>query len=416
MKSRKNISKEAIVLLIAVGMALSTFVATGSSLDTSVNITFGLMRAGNTLIVDTFNDRIIEVDSSGTTVWSFSTGLSDPMDVERLSNGNTLISDTWNNRVIEVDHSGTIIWSISSGLLVTFDAERLTNGNTLITDNNHHRVIEVDSSGTTIWQKTGLQNPTDAERLSNGNTLITDCLNNRIIEVDSSSSIVWSYSIGLNHPTDAERLSNGNTLIAGNNNNNVIEVDSSGSIVWSYSSGLDHPHDAERLSNSNTLISDAYNNRIIEVDSSGTTVWSYSSGLDTPFDAERLVNQPPNAPTITGETNGKAGTEYEYTFNAVDPDGDNAKYHIDWDDGDSDTTDFSPSGTDVKVKHTWSNEGTYTIKAKAEDTNGLVGPEGSLSVTMPRNRAINRPFQWFLQQHPNLFPILQRLLQRLGLQ
>jgi len=31
------------------------------------------------------------------------------------------------------------------------------------------------------------------------------------------------------------------------------------------------------------------------------------------------VNLPPDAPTITGEINGKKGTEYEYTFNAVDP-------------------------------------------------------------------------------------------------
>ena len=42
-----------------------------------------------------------------------------------------------------------------------------------------------------------------------------------------------------------------------------------------------------------------------------------------------------------------------------------------------------------------------------------------LTVTMPRNKAIsiNILFQWFLQQHPNLFPLLQLLLQRLlGLQ
>ncbi|MCK5635984.1 MAG: PKD domain-containing protein, partial [Thermoplasmatales archaeon] len=107
---------------------------------------------------------------------------------------------------------------------------------------------------------------------------------------------------------------------------------------------------------------------------------------------------------------------YEYTFNAVDPDGDNVKYHIDWDDGDSEETGFNPSGTNVKVKHTWSEEGTYTIKVRAKDTNDLIGLWGTLTVTMPRNRATQRPFLSFLQQHLNLFPILQMLLQRLGLQ
>jgi hypothetical protein len=130
------------------------------------------------------------------------------------------------------------------------------------------------------------------------------------------------------------------------------------------------------------------------------------------FYVQSELNQPPSAPIIDGETNGKNGIEYEYTFNAVDPDDDNVRYHIDWDDSNSETTDFFSSGTDVKVKHTWDNEGTYTITAYAEDEFGLAGPEGTLTVTMPRNRAINTPFQWFLQQYPNMFPILRLLLLR----
>jgi uncharacterized protein YxeA len=119
------------------------------------------------------------------------------------------------------------------------------------------------------------------------------------------------------------------------------------------------------------------------------------------------VNQPPGAPTITGPTSGKVGKEIEFTFNAVDPDGDNVKYHIDWDDGDSDETGLYPSGEDVKVKHTWDSDGTYTIRAYAEDEFGLVGPEGTLTVTMPRNRATsNVLFYRLLEQ----FPLLQKLL------
>lgn len=125
-------------------------------------------------------------------------------------------------------------------------------------------------------------------------------------------------------------------------------------------------------------------------------------------------NEPgtPYQPTITGEKNGIIETEYEYTFNAEDPDGDNVRYHIDWGDGNSETTDFFSSGTDVKVKHIWDKPGTYAIKAKAEDTNGKIGPEGILSVSMPRNRAINRSFLNFLENYPNLFLILQKILHR----
>jgi len=133
--------------------------------------------------------------------------------------------------------------------------------------------------------------------------------------------------------------------------------------------------------------------------------------------SDLLDSEPPGAPIITGETNGKKGTEYEYVFNAVDPDDDDVKYYIDWDDGNTEWTGFNASGTDVKLKHTWSDEGTYTIKAKAKDTVGFIGPEATFTVSITKNKAITSPFLNFLQNHPNLFPILQKLLlQRLGLQ
>ena len=132
-----------------------------------------------------------------------------------------------------------------------------------------------------------------------------------------------------------------------------------------------------------------------------------------------LVNAPPSAPTISGETNGKVGTNYNYTFTSTDPDGDQVSYHIDWGDGDTtDWTAFQASGPPgYSEGHAWDEQDEYTIIAKAKDENGLVGPEATLIVTMPRNKPyINTPFQWFLQHLPNLFPILKTLLQRLGLQ
>ncbi len=138
----------------------------------------------------------------------------------------------------------------------------------------------------------------------------------------------------------------------------------------------------------------------------------FSGGLDV------IPGNPPNEPTITGETNGKKGTEYEYTFNSVDPDGDDVYYWIEWGDGQIEKW-IGPyaSGDDVKVKHTWNEEGTYTIKARAKDTNGLWGEWETLEVTMPRNKSINKPFNfnfpllsWLFERFPNAFPILRYLL------
>jgi len=85
-------------------------------------------------------------------VWSFGKMgmLRWPRDADRLENGNTLIADSRNNRVLEVDSGGRVVWSFK-GLAFPFEADRLENGNTLIADNNHKRVIEVNPGGEIVW-------------------------------------------------------------------------------------------------------------------------------------------------------------------------------------------------------------------------------------------------------------------------
>jgi len=121
------------------------------------------------------------------------------------------------------------------------------------------------------------------------------------------------------------------------------------------------------------------------------------------------TNEPPDIPSISGKTNGKAGKEYEYTFYTVDPDADDIKYFIDWGDNEQESTAFNTSGTDVKVKHTWDNEGTYNITAKAQDTNGFYSLKGKFEVTIPRNKAlfnIQPILLWLIKQ----FSMLRRVL------
>lgn len=122
------------------------------------------------------------------------------------------------------------------------------------------------------------------------------------------------------------------------------------------------------------------------------------------------IGDPPGAPDIDGPLNGKAGTAYDYTFNAVDPDGDDVRYHINWGDLSSETTGFLPSGVDEIRSHTWAEEGTYTITCYAEDETGLVGPSSTLVVTMPRARSVPTILQRLFEIFPNAFPILKILL------
>jgi len=111
---------------------------------------------------------------------------------------------------------------------------------------------------------------------------------------------------------------------------------------------------------------------------------------------------------IDGETNGKVGVEYDYTFVTTDPDGNDVYYHVNWGDGTLPIV-YGPyvSGENATVTHTWHWRGTYTIEAFAEDIYGANSDWGYLEVTMPMNQQSSN--LWLLQWLKR-FPLLERLL------
>jgi len=128
-----------------------------------------------------------------------------------------------------------------------------------------------------------------------------------------------------------------------------------------------------------------------------------------------VSNFPPNKPNIDGSAHGRAGEEYEFTFSAEDLEGDNVYYYIEWGDGDIEEW-IGPynSGEEVTLKHTWNKKRIYTITAKAKDVFGAEGPEATLEVTMPKNKAFNFNYpllNWLLER----LPILQKILDVLRL-
>ena len=96
-------------------------------------------------------------------------------------------------------------------------------------------------------------------------------------------------------------------------------------------------------------------------------------------------NNPPGIPEIDGLVNGGAGIDYEYSFLSIDIDEDELSYSIDWGDGIEEMIGVFPSGTKAYATHNWSNEGTFTIKAKAEDSHGDQSDWGTLDINIPRS-------------------------------
>jgi hypothetical protein len=319
-------------LAIAAGLAVSSGPAPAGAND-------GFNRPGDVLIADQFNNRVVEVDSSGNIVWHFGNGPHDfsansiigVNDAQRVGSL-TLMAGTGtppgtipectdsngcpDNRVILVDRHGHIVWQYGqfqvagSGpneLNTPVQATYLPNDHVLITDQANERVIEVTKNHKIVWQygMTGvsgdgvnqLRNPNSAQLLANGHILIADENNDRVIEVTREHTIVWQYPAVpnpalLSGAAFASRLPNGHTLITDSNNSRVIEVDSTGTVVWSYvtnaqlgSNPNPLPTRAIRLKDGHTLISDQFNHRVIEVDHAGSIVRQLGtlnvSGYDT---------------------------------------------------------------------------------------------------------------------------------------
>jgi len=121
------------------------------------------------------------------------------------------------------------------------------------------------------------------------------------------------------------------------------------------------------------------------------------------------LDEPPDKPTIIGESSGKVGTEYKYTFVSTDPEEDNITYCIDWGDNTSEVS-IGPyiSGVEASAIHTWSEKGDYTIKVKAKDTLGAESDWQTLTVSMPKSKAVG--ISLFLQRFFQRFSFFEKIL------
>ncbi|HWR64304.1 MAG TPA: M28 family peptidase [Candidatus Thermoplasmatota archaeon] len=85
-----------------------------------------------------------------------------------------------------------------------------------------------------------------------------------------------------------------------------------------------------------------------------------------------LLSNPPATPVLTGPNSGVIDEMYTYHAVTTEPDGENVYYYFDWGDG-TNSGWIGPfnSGQEGAAQKSWNSEGTYTVKAKAKDINGV---------------------------------------------
>jgi hypothetical protein len=87
-----------------------------------------LERWNHLLVADSKNDRVVELNATtGEVVWQYGgkSLLHWPRDADRLPNGNTLITDTFNNRIVEINPAGEVVWRYE-GVRMPYSADRMT--------------------------------------------------------------------------------------------------------------------------------------------------------------------------------------------------------------------------------------------------------------------------------------------------
>ena len=100
-----------------------------------------------------------------------------------------------------------------------------------------------------------------------------------------------------------------------------------------------------------------------------------------------IGNYPPEDPDLTGPISVEPDVTYLYHFKTTDPNGDNVYYFLDW--GDNTNSGWIgpyPSGEERWATHSWSQEGTYTVKVKAKDTNDAESDWTILDVAISLNQ------------------------------
>jgi Mala s 1-like protein len=186
---------------------------------------FQRLADGLTMVAESGNGRIVEVDSQGKAVKEVRLVIEHPDPhrdtrlARKLANGHYLVCHEGDGAVREYDDVGKVVWSYVLDLAgrprspghgpeghgtEVFGALRLANGNTLIACGNGNRVIEVTPQGKTVWSIEQEELPgiklawvTTLQVLPSGNIIVGNTHagpdNPQLFEVTRDKKVVWTF-------------------------------------------------------------------------------------------------------------------------------------------------------------------------------------------------------------------------------
>ena len=212
------------VLVLLAGSLCHTLCAQATTTNSSVLPTnFATDNSGNVYYADTASSAVYKMAPSGVTTIvpccaQISASLSNPRSVAVAQSGDLFISDTGNNRIVQINSQGTSS-IFQTGNLTLNNPSGIAidgTGNIYVADAGDNRVIRVDPSGQASIINTGeygLSNPLGVSTDQSGSLYISDTGNNRILRINSSNS-PYVFASGIEAPTTVTMDTSGAAYIA----------------------------------------------------------------------------------------------------------------------------------------------------------------------------------------------------------
>jgi outer membrane protein assembly factor BamB len=330
--------------------------------------------------------------------------------------------------------TGDEIWSFYKGYGVCFSPS-LSNNKVyipFIKDNYKPKICCLDAdTGTEIWNMTFADGEIGHVAIYEGKVYVSH-IGGVLFCIDSETGgILWENYTGGTHGAPA--IANGKVYASANGircfdsntgeefwhyqgswsycspsvaYNKIYYVSSDGKIlcldadtgveVWSYiiGSSYEHAFPSPAVADGKVYVGIWSNGKLFCLDAySGEFIWDYltaspewffnspavvdgrlyiGGGLTNKIYCFEDPSRPPEPPIIDGPIEGKLGFEYEFRFMSTDPECEDINYYIDWGDG-TNSGWIGPyqSGEEIKISHTWSETGTFIIRARSEDLYGI---------------------------------------------
>lgn len=404
----------------------------------------GIIYVGNTII----SSGLYAINPDGTLKWKYSTG--DIATSPAIGNDGTIYFGCEDNNIYALYPNDTLRWKYMTGHAVQSSPAIGQDGTVYCGSHDNYLYALYPNNGTVKWKFPTGGWVHGSPTIGSDNTIYIGSDDGFLYALyPNNGTMKWKCNIGSMRSSPS--LDTEGTLYFGVWENRFHAVYPNGTIKWSFDPGEKSGiwGSTAAVSSDGTIyfgtcvdIGNCKGGDIIALNPDGTEKWRKRIADDwitsSPCISEdgavyigssscingenfgylhafaQLDSNAPSAPNINGPTSGTAGTSYEYTFKSTSPLDRDVYYYVDWDDNTiTDWTGPYASGQTVTINHTWNAKGTYTIQARAKDTENLWGPWATLKVTVPVNLQISQSNSLQINEQSSnqlLLKMTQRLL------